>query len=91
MNTPHPPQPTPQPSQPTPQPPQPSSPPPQSSFPPPQPSSPPPQSSFPPPQPSIRATCPNCGRFLGRIAGPAEFPPCHNCGWQTTMSPPVRR
>ena len=48
-------------------------------------------SQFPPPQPSIRATCPNCGRFLGRIAGPVEFPPCHNCGWQTTMSPPVRR
>ena len=71
---------TPHPPQPTPHPPQ-----------PPQPSSPPPKSNFPPPQRSIRATCPNCGRFLGRIAGPAEFPPCHNCGWQTTMSPPVRR
>ena len=52
---------------------------------------PPPVRGTPPPEPSIRATCPNCGRFLGRIAGPAEFPPCHNCGWQTTLAPPLRR
>lgn len=43
-----------------------------------------------PDRPSIRATCPNCGRFLGRISGLTEFPPCHNCRWQTTMSPPRR-
>lgn len=48
-------------------------------------------SKFPPPEPSIRVKCPNCGRFLGKIAGHAEFPPCHNCGWRTTMSPPLRR
>ena len=40
--------------------------------------------------PSIRVVCPNCGRFLGRIAGLTEFPPCHNCGWQTTIAPPCR-
>ncbi len=40
--------------------------------------------------PSIRVVCPNCGRFLGRIAGLTEFPPCHNCGWQTTIAPPRR-
>ena len=48
-------------------------------------------SKFPPPEPSIRVKCPNCGRFLGKIAGHAEFPPCHNCGWQTTISPPPPR
>lgn len=58
---------------------------------PPEPRTPPPVRRTPPPEPSIRVTCPNCGRFLGRIAGPAEFPPCHNCGWQTTLAPPLRR
>lgn len=39
---------------------------------------------------AVRMSCPSCRRFLGNVAGAAEFPPCHRCGWRTTVLPPMR-
>ena len=39
---------------------------------------------------AVRMSCPGCRRFLGNVTGAAEFPPCHRCGWRTTVLPPMR-